>query len=193
MNIEDAYGQWVQENTPPKAKRPAFPILFWFGLVLLIGSAGYGLFVQWQSHESNQPATITHNDLTFDDWRADPYSADWNAGRYVLSQAMSIWEGKVGYRIKEPALWIGQCFGSRALACANTEENKIIFTHLWIEWQATEDMLAVMLHEVGHLYGVPHIAGDKLMSANGVESGVHEPTPFAVAIAKEAKISGVPK
>jgi len=40
-----------------------------------------------------------------------------------------------------------------------------------------------MLHEIGHLLGVPHIAGDPLMEPEFGHT-VDVPTPAAVALAK---------
>ena len=69
------------------------------------------------------------------------------------------------------------------LACADTGLYRIIVARI-----DGQDKRAVMLHEVAHLLGVPHIEGDPLM--DGTYTGVVEhPTPFAVALAKVAKVA----
>jgi len=69
--------------------------------------------------------------------------------------------------------------GEEAIACAN-EARKTI----WVSTNGDGyDRTSVMLHEVGHLLGVPHIEGDELMDAK-YSGMVERPSDAALAIAK---------
>lgn len=64
------------------------------------------------------------------------------------------------------------------LACVVNHSNVIVIVDL-----QGDDEQTVLLHEVGHLLGVPHIIGDPLMNPNYSKTQV-VPSPFAVALAK---------
>jgi hypothetical protein len=86
------------------------------------------------------------------------------------------------YRVNYPAMECGDpdaeaCFGSvsRAIFLNETSESR-------------DDLLWILLHEVGHSLGVPHIEGDPLMKPGSQEGDAalqHGPIPpMALAIAR---------
>lgn len=84
--------------------------------------------------------------------------------------------------IKYPRLVQGDNYGSCngiAIAWAQMELNRVVLCRLY-----DNDPKTIFLHEVGHLLGVPHIQGDKLMDATTHGEVLKNPTPFAVAVAK---------
>jgi hypothetical protein len=100
----------------------------------------------------------------------------------ALDSAVSEWSEALGREVKRPALNManGDCGAEYAgvIACADKRGYAIKVTAIYYA-----DPRTVMMHELGHLLGVPHIEGDKLM--NAVYGGaVDHPTKFAVAIAR---------
>jgi len=82
----------------------------------------------------------------------------------------------------------GDCRSSSAFACANEYTQTVYWTATLRGHAKAFSVETVMLHELGHLLGVPHIEGDRLM--NPVYNGpVERPSKMAVVIAK-AKIAG---
>jgi len=57
----------------------------------------------------------------------------------------------------------------------------VVFCRLW-----GADPETLMLHEIGHLLGVPHIQDDDLMDAIQHGAKRRAPTPAAIALAKLA-------
>jgi hypothetical protein len=70
---------------------------------------------------------------------------------------------------------------AEASACAFPESNRIVIVDLSQGRAST-----VMMHEMGHLLGVPHIFGDSLMDPM-YHGPVDKPSPAAVALAKLAE------
>lgn len=108
----------------------------------------------------------------------------------ALDYAVGRWQFELPrYTVKRPELYQGQannCWeGSNAqtIACADSKNYRITIQESQmdskIDWQS------IMLHEVGHLLGVPHIQGDALMDS-GYTHKVESPTAFSIAIAKIA-------
>lgn len=97
----------------------------------------------------------------------------------ALTEAMSAWKTELGtLPIPRPELRVAtwQACGQNAIACADREHNRI--TVITGDWDR-----AVLLHEYGHLLGVPHLEGDELMGPTHL-STLQKPTPLAVAVAK---------
>lgn len=104
----------------------------------------------------------------------------------ALGAALKAW-GVAAGSIPRPSLWIGQCPSPEvSIACADRPANRIIFNAKYYE-NPSIDRLSIMLHEVGHLYGVPHISGDPLMDASYGNEHLTEPTPFSIALALVVK------
>jgi hypothetical protein len=74
----------------------------------------------------------------------------------------------------------GDCLNPGVLAYAE-DPDKVVVCRLF-----SEDTETIMLHEVGHLLGVPHIQGDDLMDAAAHGATLRQPSPAAIALAKLA-------
>lgn len=98
-----------------------------------------------------------------------------------LNLAVDRWEKALAHKIRRPRLFLAEhsCGTASVMACASEDSYEIRITSNLYE--ADED--TVLLHELGHLLGVPHIEGDDLMNAMYTKK-VTAPTPMAVAIAK---------
>ena len=103
------------------------------------------------------------------------------AGPYAvaLSEAVDAWSKALGHRVKRPKMFRGElvCLSATAIACADLEKYQIYIS------LDTTDKRSVLMHEVGHLLGVPHISGDPLMDPVHTTT-VEAPTEAAVALAK---------
>lgn len=107
--------------------------------------------------------------------------------RQALFEAVKEWRGALGRRVKEPALLLdspagANCmgdFGGGIIACADVDKYTIFVRSIYYA-----DAKTIMLHELGHLLGVPHIQGDPLMDS--VYQGKRDggPSLDAVAIAE---------
>lgn len=104
----------------------------------------------------------------------------------ALGVALQRWKDATGLAIPRPIITALPCYNGEALACAYVSDNIIAIAPSL--WRSTDkfDIVTVMMHEVGHLYGVPHIEGDKLMGAS-YSGKLTRPTPFAIVIAKEIR------
>lgn len=105
------------------------------------------------------------------------------ADQLALTAAMDAWSRALGpqYHISRPRLIIG---GDGA---CDTENDSIACSYadrIVIDHWSGQDKVTVMMHEIGHTLGVPHIAGDALMNAVLMEKPVKFPTPDAIALAK---------
>ncbi len=108
----------------------------------------------------------------------------------ALDYAVNQWQAKLPrYTVKRPELYQGEsntCWeGSiaRTIACADLKNYRI--TIQGSQMDSKIDWPSIMMHEVGHLLGVPHIQTDPLMDS-GYTRKVEQPTAFAVALAKIA-------
>lgn len=129
---------------------------------------------------------VIDRDLRFDDWPGLSHGdviPIWPYGQKTLKTALDKWASSAGFSIPTPRLMLGSCFVIAAEACADRGTNTIVITSLYMTNPDRQDPLAIMLHEVGHLYGVPHIERDPLM-ASGVSPHADTPSMMAVAIAK---------
>lgn len=106
--------------------------------------------------------------------------------RKALDYAIDAWTQELGYfPIAKPMLMRGECFDlPTVLACSLRDVNTII-----IAKTDGYDEKTIMLHEVGHLLGVPHIIDDPLMDPN-YKKEQRGPSKFAVAIAKVVQQKG---
>lgn len=151
---------------------------------------------------SKQPTVVASGSgtiLTFTDAvSVATYEIDKQPPKYVvvtggealeaMDSALEDWRIALGGKlpIKRPRLVQspdGPCSNFNLLAFAEPELNRIVFCR----GPETGGLHSVMLHEVGHLLGVPHIQDDPLMNSYRAEGHiVDKPTPFAIAIAKAA-------
>lgn len=109
--------------------------------------------------------------------------------RYVeaLDSAVRAWHSALGREIRKPKLLryssidpAETCNSGDAIACVNVAKN-FIFVTSTLEDEAI-DPRTVMMHEIGHLLGVPHIDGDQLMN-RAYLGMVPWPTDAAIALA----------
>jgi hypothetical protein len=99
----------------------------------------------------------------------------------ALDVALSMWRKALNDpSIPRPTLKIAGCTGLETIACADASKNEIYWGNAEVD---KEDLPSVMMHEIGHILGVPHIAGDPLMDPI-YRSKVDKPSVDAVAIAK---------
>ena len=101
----------------------------------------------------------------------------------ALDYAVAAWSKSLGYQVKKPLLKKddNNCemdFGGGVIACADAATYSIMVRSIYYA-----DPKTIMMHEMGHLLGVPHISQDPLMDAI-YQGPVTEPTPWSVAIAK---------
>jgi hypothetical protein len=99
----------------------------------------------------------------------------------AMMAAKTKWEAALHRAIKTPRLEIGDCNNSRdALACAVKETWTIEVARTG---KGLDEQL-IMLHEIGHLLGVPHIEDDPLMGFSYREGVPIEISPAALALAR---------
>lgn len=84
-----------------------------------------------------------------------------------------------GYAVPVPPIVWGSCGSSKAIACTNGTK---IYVDEWL-WS---DKRTVMLHELGHVLGLPHVPGDPLMDPS-YHTPVAEPPAADVAWLKGAQ------
>jgi hypothetical protein len=99
----------------------------------------------------------------------------------AMQQAVAIWSDALGSKVGAPRLFEGYCHSDIALACADPERY-IIIVAMGAPTEQHYDPTTVMLHEVAHLLGVPHIQGDELMDGN-YQKRLEHPTAAAIALA----------
>ncbi len=106
----------------------------------------------------------------------------WQEWEAALKSARAEWSRVLGMPAPNPSYDIDRsrmCSGEDSIACADPLRMQI-----WIRGaNRTHDKRTVMLHEMGHLLGVPHILDDALMDWSYQEKVAH-PTPAAIALAK---------
>lgn len=104
-----------------------------------------------------------------------------------LAPALIAWETALGHDIRRPELLSDgkEACSMTAVACAGRLQYKI---HVALS-STQYDIRNVLMHEIGHLLGVPHITGDALMSESRDENEkpLVAPTPAAIALAKLAE------
>lgn len=109
------------------------------------------------------------------------------AHRADLDWAMRAWERALGVRlwIPRPQLRLGgygACdVDASAIACAVTNKGIIVFPDIPDDRKGY-DYRTILLHEIGHLLGVPHIEDDPLMNGTYTVK-LDRPSVAAVALA----------
>lgn len=106
-----------------------------------------------------------------------------------LPEALGQWKAALGgwLPIQAPQLLFDEpCSRSPGeLACAKIGNPPVIvFSAPSASIQRPRTMRLVLLHEIGHLLGVPHIDGDCTMDPNLQQFSCDDPSPAAVALAK---------
>jgi len=114
----------------------------------------------------------------------DSVSPDNNpAHRRALNSALLAWRSILGPLGISPKLMeggVGSCdLDGNGMACVVSGNGNIFIDHI----DTDVDLRSVMMHEVGHLLGVPHIEGDALMNKSYLGK-VETPTPASVALAR---------
>jgi hypothetical protein len=104
--------------------------------------------------------------------------------RASLNRAIEAWRAVLpaGFALPSPDLFDGSpqaCESEAAIACANLNSGDITISPLR---RGAADLDTVLMHEVGHLLGVPHIEGDPLMNA-AYSVKLSRPTRQAIALA----------
>ena len=106
--------------------------------------------------------------------------SEWRA---ALPAARKAWEIALpDYPIPNPKIVAGICQLTSTLACVDELHNTITVSFSPAT-MTRSDRHTILMHELGHLLGVPHIEGDPLMNAVH-ERNVSAPTPWAVALAR---------
>lgn len=102
-----------------------------------------------------------------------------------IEQAVASWSIALGRKIKRPVFYLGSSsncgYDSLALACADIPEYIVYIARR--EAMDRAQFYSTILHEIGHLLGVPHIVGDPLMNPVLVGNTIW-PSADAIAIAK---------
>lgn len=98
-----------------------------------------------------------------------------------LPAAVAAWERSLGVKLRTPKLVTGYC-SVAAVACAELGQNRITIQ----DGKRALHPKGILLHEIGHLLGVPHIEGDPLMDPVDHGAMISEPSELAVVIAKHA-------
>jgi hypothetical protein len=104
----------------------------------------------------------------------------WGEWHTPLWEAIRRWK-KVGLKVPTVKL-IANPHGCPldAVACWDAEHGTIFIA----DFSTTLDKTTIMMHEVGHVLGVPHIDGDPLMDPSCCATPLEYPSEDAIAIAK---------
>lgn len=152
-----------------------------------LGAFGWGL---WETHKpktggGTNGTVWASGAYVYSETPAPPRPVSDKALNKALDDALALWGQALGTTPRRPPLVVGQvgdCAGDmgQLIACADVKAYKIIIRQIYYA-----DPKTVMMHELGHLLGVPHIDGDALMGS--VYGGaVEKPTRQAIALAKDA-------
>lgn len=106
--------------------------------------------------------------------------AVWQSWRQAASLASKRWEA-TGITVPTINLVADEnACGPKAIACASSSGRTIFVS----KEREDVDRTTLMMHEIGHILGVPHIEGDPLMDAAYQGIPLDAPTATAVAIAR---------
>lgn len=172
-------------------KKHGFPWIILAG-VAVISFMAFGLAIYHDRQKEKSINANTSGTLTIGTWSSQdtysdsPLGAPSSKEADALSEAIKRWESALGRKlpIDRPVLKIGimgSCQSSVALACCVYATNQIILAQS--DYLGDKDLTTLLMHEVGHLIGVPHIELDPLMNPSYVKK-VGMPTPFAIALAR---------
>ena len=122
---------------------------------------------------------------TVNSWTKVTSGPVWEA----MWRALNAWRLELPNReIGTPSLWEGHCGDSAQLAYADPVNYEIIVARGACQPTGC-DLYSVLLHEVGHLLGVPHIEGDRLMDSK-YQGKSEKPSRASIARAQLALDSG---
>lgn len=153
-----------------KYHKPAEWIASGSGTITFAGTTSTGVFYHLKDTQPPKYIAIPDGDIR------DAFRAAVEEWRIALGGTLPI---------KYPRLAKvegNDCSNTHLMAEAQMELNRVIFC----DPNQGGDLKSLMMHEVGHLLGVPHIDQDDLMNAYENGAKVDKPTPFAIAIAKAA-------
>jgi hypothetical protein len=108
--------------------------------------------------------------------------------RMAESDAVAAWSAATGFPIATPRITVAACdngplpTGYLEVACADVERYGLTISPVLLQprVRAQIDLRTILLHEMGHLFGVPHIPGDPLMAP---EPLTHLSRPSRAALA----------
>ena len=108
----------------------------------------------------------------------------------ALDEAIAAWRIALNDpALKRPALKPGFCSDQNAVACAPAHGNEIYFTgNISLPHGSTVDLKTIFMHEIGHILGVSHSEGLKILVAGHAErlnargAGVSLPQVEAVGV-----------
>lgn len=195
MRLYDYKGRQL----PQKRKGHTVPVSVCAWLALWVGvvtfSAGY--FTGRPAKPSE--ITLTGGGVTFSpvgtisiDTEATGFSQEFDVDdpviEAVFDESLRAWSRALGRTIERPRLlrgYPGIICGPIAFACASRWTNTIRLVNI----PEHVHLRNILMHEIGHVLGVPHIEGDALMNAEYKDDGklLSKPTASAVALARLAQ------
>ncbi len=183
---------------PAELARPSWIIREWWvlpmGLVITLMVAGVGIY---HTGKRAGAASITLAGLdttTITAWAPSPIPHADKPARVItekkfteaLEYAVEEWRRACPKRAIVPPVLLEASCSFEAIACVDRERDGVRANEIKIPTDSKDgpyDWPSILMHEMGHLLGVPHIDDDPLMER--VYAGpVKHPSKFAIAIAR---------
>lgn len=187
-------GKWVRTVAPARTDPKWYQIVGLFVMVALAVVGAASIVTKVTDEWAKRNRSVATFEIGPAIPMAIPYNDSLRKNRIItdavlnkaMDSALAKWRVALGHDVKRPEFLVSDNMGgcddqSGLIACAQPSTYRIFVKSIFYA-----DPETVLMHEIGHLLGVPHIEGDALMAAT-YQGKVEKPTKLAVALARAAK------